>query len=365
MYQKENTHKPIPVVEQSEEELDSFLLNFNETSDEGEPSPEKLLELSRKAPDPIVTGNEQIEVVYHSLIIKEGKEENIGKGVVIGVKNITSINIGKIIFEAKLFDVKGNVVDVVRYNMSDLEEGKSRNVNIETPKANAVNIKSYYVEIIKIITTPIPLVVDNDRIKILKHALHDMDDNIDPFNNTLKTSVDLAIKNVSDKTVSTAIFSCIFYDSEGNVLNKIYHKEYDIKPNACRLISISTIETLAKIKSEYAKSYNVTLIKTITTDTEKIQLLRSEVKEMSSNSKEVIGLLKNISDVIVDTVVAVTFLDNAEEKIGMKILQVKDIKPYSTRQFSLVFTPPEGYIVKTHIIDIGETIKGEITDEWL
>ena len=70
MSEKENLGRVNPVNEQSEEDLDSLLQNFNETCGEGMPSAEKIAEMSA-TPEPVVSGNEQVEILSHSLMLKK------------------------------------------------------------------------------------------------------------------------------------------------------------------------------------------------------------------------------------------------------------------------------------------------------
>ena len=356
--EKENIQGVKPTIEQTEEDLDSFLLNFEETSGEGMPTPEKLAELARKAPEPSVMGNEQIEVLSHNLIVKKGREEGAGKGVFVNLKNISDTDLGKVVFESTFFDIKGNIIDTVEYTARDFEKDTTRSVRIETPKAGTVDIKSYDVKINNIVFTPVPVVTGDDRISILKHSFQNMQ-TPDAGLNDIKNQVNIAIRNISNDTVATAIFEADFYDSEGNILGTVRHKEFEIKPNTSRAFMIQP----EGMKEDMAKSYNIKLIKTVTADVEKVQLRRNEFKKLSGGREEVSGLLKNISDEKTDAVLVVTYLDAKEEKIGVRALRVKDIEPNTVRNFSLIFTPPEGETVKTRTFDIGEMTNAEVADE--
>jgi hypothetical protein len=104
------------------------------------------------------------------------------------------------------------------------------------------------------------------------------------------------------------------------------------------------------------------VIKTITTETENVQLRRNEVKRLGNGAEEVSGLLKNISDQKPAAVLVVTYLDDKGDEIGIESLHLKDLEPNSVRKFSLVFKPPEGEVVKNRILDIGNILEAEITD---
>lgn len=357
MSEKENTQEVKPVFEQTEDDLDSFLQNFEEASGEGMPSPEKMADLARKAPEASVTGNERIQVLSHSLLMKKGKEGVTGKGVTVSLKNIAGADIGKVVFECVFFDAKGNVVDTIEQTAADFEAGQARSLRIETPRAEAIDIKSYDVKIIKMIMTPVPAATGDDRITILRHNFQDVG-NLDVGITQIKSGIELALRNVSKDTVSTIVFEVELFDSDGNDMGTVRHKEFEIKPNNSRAILLAADTA----KEDKVKSYNIRVIKTITTDVEKVQLRRNEFKKLGNGSEEVSGLIKNISDLKTDAVLVVTYLDAKEEKIGVKALHIKDIEPNTVRKFSLMYTPPEGETVKTRNFDIGEMTEGKITD---
>jgi hypothetical protein len=355
--EKENIREIFAAGEQPGEEDAELFLDIEESFGEGEIAPEKLADLARKAPEPSVTGNEQIEILSHSLVNKKGREEGAGKGVAIGLKNIAGSNIGKAVFEVVFYDTKGNVVDTVEQSISDFEKDKTRTLRIESSKAESIDIKSYDVKMGKVVVTPVPTVTGDDRIHILKHNFQDVG-SLDVGISQLKSGIELAVRNVSGVTVATAIFEAEVYDSGGNVLTTVNHKECEIKPNTSRAFLL----TVDKVKEDKARSYSIKVIKTVTTDVEKVQLRRNEKRAIAAVGEEISGILKNISDIKTDAVLVATFLDAKQEKVGMRVLAMKDIEPNSIRKFSLIFTPPPGEVVKTYSLDIGEMIEGEVTD---
>jgi hypothetical protein len=137
------------------------------------------------------------------------------------------------------YDEKGNVIDTIEKNISNLKRDEIQILHIGTLKAKERDIKSYNIKVANIITIPTPIVRGNDRIKILSHHIkkpiyHNCGSIPD-----LKCNVEITIKNITDKTVATAIFNAVFYDLEGNITDTIRHEEYEIKPNASRAITIT------------------------------------------------------------------------------------------------------------------------------
>jgi hypothetical protein len=74
----------------------------------------------------------------------------------------------------------------------------------------------------KVNTTPLPIATGNDLIMIMNHHLIE---DVNPHTGGPISSIYIAIRNISDKTIATAIFDVICYGAEGNVLGTIQHKE--------------------------------------------------------------------------------------------------------------------------------------------
>ena len=291
---------------------------------------------------PNVIDNDQISILNHTLLNKKDREKGGGKGVAINLKNIANMDIGKAILNITFYDVNGNILDEIESIITDLERDKTRVLRIETAKASEVDIRSYDIKIGGIIITPQPIVTGNDRIEILNHSFSEADPKI--------TAVDIAIKNISGKTIATAIFEAIFYDSEGHILDTVKHKELEINVNKCRAIVIAS----SKIKEGFAKSYKVTLLKAITTDVEKVHLRAHRIRTNEDGAEEVEGFLKNISNVIADVALVATFKDSKDILLGSRILLIKDIEINCLKKFNFIFYPPKGEIVKTYTLDLAE-----------
>jgi hypothetical protein len=257
---KENTRGVNSVIEQAQTDLNSLLLNFEETSGEGEPAPEKLAEMLCKAPEPVVAGSEQVDILSHDFLIKEGGEK---VGVLINIKNIASADLGKVVFESVFFDIEGNVVDMVEYQTRECKNGENRTICIETPKAKDIGIRSYDVRIKNVVITPIPMASGNDRISIIKHTFQELDLVLSNADGEVRSRVSISLMNVSEDIINTAIFEAEFYDLYGESLGTVHHEEYDIKPKTRRAFFITT----DSIEEYKAKSYKIRTIDTITTKT--------------------------------------------------------------------------------------------------
>ncbi|MDD4923877.1 MAG: FxLYD domain-containing protein [Dehalococcoidales bacterium] len=328
------------------EDLDTLLQNFDKTCGEGLPSPEKLAEMARKAPEPLAIGNEHVEILSHKILPKSG-EESPGKGVYLEIKNIASVAIGKLALVAVLFDTKGYIIDTIEKTVADFEAGKTRILRIVTP-AEKADVKSYEVKITYTAATPAPIAMGDGRIVILNHNFHD---NIDADTEEFKREIEIAIRNTSPETVAITIFNAEIFDAEGNSLGEVRHIESDIKPGISRAVIIQ-IDSILRYNS--ARSYKVSIFKTITADTQKVLLRRDERKTLPNGDINISGIIKNVHACKTDASVAVTFRDAKKEELGTMVLPVKDIEPGTIKNFSIIFHPPTGESVKTYTVDVGE-----------
>ncbi len=356
MSEKEKLQQADPATpQQSEEDLDALLANFNESCGEGAPTPEKIAEMARKAPEPVASGNEKVEILSHSLILKKATSQKAGKGVSFSVKNNAGASIGKLVFEAVFFDAKGNVIDTVERNVIDFEADKTYSLRIDTEKAEKVDIASYEVHIKKMVLTPVPKVEGDQRIVIIKHSFQDTG-LLDVGITHIKRGIELSIRNVSGQAIASAIFAVDLFDAEGNFITMLKHTESDIQPNTSRAFLIQT----TSVTDDIIRSYSIKLIKTVTADVEKVQLRKNEVKRLPNGREEVSGLVKNVSGVKSDAIVVVTFLDASEETIGVRTAELEDIVPGTVRKFAVVLDCPEGMSVKKRNIDVGELTEADV-----
>jgi hypothetical protein len=205
---------------------------------------------------------------------------------------------------------------------------------------------------------PVPTATGNEKIAILKHSLSPA-----PVGGTWvqiycvscrgAISIELAIRNISDSTLATIVFEAIFYDIEGNILDTVEYKTFDLKPDTSRAIGIgSLIPEYSKIKS-----YNVKITRMTTTDVEKVQLRRHERSKTETGEEEIKGTVKNISDVKTDATLIANFYNTKKENIGTRVLALRDIEPDSIKQFNFKFKPQEGDRVVNYSLTIGEIVE--------
>ncbi len=315
--------------------------------DDAQPDNIVAAEKSR-IPIPVVTGNAQIQILKYEFIKDKDMEGQGGKGVTITLKNTSGAHIGRAVFQAVFYDSEGNVVNKCEKDTWDFESNSSRILAIYPNSPEPEIISSYEVKLVRVIMSPVPAATGNDAIEILNHIFLEGNN---PFGSPIKGGgVELSVKNKTDKTIATAVYNAVFYDLEGNVIDTVKYRDMELKPHSSRAIVIES----DKLIGEPARCYNVSILKTVTSDIEKVQIRKHERQRMASGQERISGLLKNISDVKSDAAVIVTFTDYQNEKAGTEVLYVKDIEPHSTKKFNFVFDNPEGAKIKTYTIDVGD-----------
>lgn len=200
---------------------------------------------------------------------------------------------------------------------------------------------------------PAPTATGNEQITILKHKISRTEDDFLYGGGVSSTNIELAIRNVSDSNIASAVFEAAFYDVEGNIVDTVEHKEIDLKTDTSRAISISYTGP----KYNEVKSYDVRIIRTTTADVEKVQLRRYEVRTTETGEEEIRGIVKNISEVKTDAALVATFYDFNKENIGTNVLILRDIEPNTVREFDFKFKPQEGDVVRSCTINIGEVVE--------
>jgi hypothetical protein len=230
----------------------------------------------------------------------------------------------------------------------------SEGQNVEEAKEVPLLEEKPVAEIKEAPKAPAPTATGNEQITILKHEISRMEDDfLYGASGVSSTNIELAIRNVSDSNIASAVFEAAFYDIEGNIVDTVRHREIDLKTNTSRAISISYTGP----KYNEVKSYDVRIIRTTTPDVEKVQLRRTELRATETGEEEVIGTVKNISEVKTDAAVVATFYDFNKENIGTNVLILRDIEPNTVREFDLKFKPQEGDVVRSCTINIGEVVE--------
>jgi hypothetical protein len=294
----------------------------------------------------------KIKVLKHGFYYSDEKDNTkTVMGVELVVINAIDKTIGSILFKAVFYDMEGDVLDTVEYKAIEFVPNISCTLRIASSILNKDNIKGYQVNIVKMVMVPEPNATGNEQVAILKHNFFEgcEGEGIDfPFHASAK----LVIKNVSESTIASAIFKVVFYDIEGNTLETVRHEEVELKPSASRDVVIRH----GIWHNDAVKSYDVKLIRTTTTDIEKVQLCGWEMATTKTGAEKITGVVKNISEVKTDAALVATFY-NYEEIISTKIVLLRDIEPGSIREFRLLFKPQEGDVVRTNVLRIGDILE--------
>jgi len=304
-----------------------------------------------KALPPVASGDDKIAIQKHDFYFKNGESgTKIVEGVEIQVINATDTPIGSALFEAVFYDEEGNTLATVEHKVLELVPNISRTFRIISSIPEEDNIKSYQVRIIKTIMTPTPTATGNEKLAIIKHTVFEASNGA-----RLQESVgvELAVRNISELTIATAVFEATFLDIEGNVIDTIKHKEIELKPGFSRAVLVKSSIT----EKHKVKSYDVKITRVTTADVEKFQFRRQEMGITKTGDDEVTGTIKNISEDSADTAVVATFYNYNNESIGTKVVILKDIEPNTIRQFHFFFKPQEGDKVRNCTLYIGDIVE--------
>jgi hypothetical protein len=200
---------------------------------------------------------------------------------------------------------------------------------------------------------PAPTATGNDKITILKHRFSGIAMGRDEEYPTAR--LELAIRNVSNSTIATALFEAVFYDGEGNIVDTVRHTEVELRPETSRAIHITSAIPISE--DDGVVSYAVRLVRAATADTEKVQFRTQEMRPTESGEEEVSGVVKNLSEVKLDAAVVIAFFDPQKENIGTRVLVLKDMEPNTVRTFALRFRPQEGDTVRSCTLAVGEIVE--------
>jgi len=191
----------------------------------------------------------------------------------------------------------------------------------------------------------------NKNIIILKHSLPQAVD--EDTDEPSSTGVEFAIRNISDITIASAVFEVTLYDVECNILTTVKHTEFELKPKFSRAVAID----FSKQDIHRIRGYDIRITRMTTVNDEKIQLRRHEIKTTDDGHEEVMGFVKNISEIITDTALVANLYNSKKENIGTNVIVLRDIEPGSIRKFRFTLKPQEGNIIKTYTLSIGDIVE--------
>jgi hypothetical protein len=188
----------------------------------------------------------------------------------------------------------------------------------------------------------------NEKIEILKHGLCDV--YADNRGVIYPAYLNLAIRNVTGSTIASASIEVAFYDIEGDVLDTVKHEAIELWADMSRGIRIdSSVKEVDTVKS-----YEVKVTRTRTADQERVQLRRHDINHNAAGEEVVKGVVKNISKVVADAAVVITFYGANNVNIGRKVIVLRDIEPETIRRYVVTFKPHEGDALGTYNIALGE-----------
>ena len=203
---------------------------------------------------------------------------------------------------------------------------------------------------------PEPTAIGDEKIAILKHDIYRKGGD----DTTEAISIELAVKNVSDTVIGSALFEAELYDIEGNILDKVEEKITELKPGLSRTVRIS----YSQPKSDKVKSYCVRVIKTTmppelkAIGNEKVKILKHGIitQEVDDSRVHIGGVdiaIRNVSDVTIASVVFEAVFYDIEGNVMDTVKRVEaELKPNFSRAVAIHFSQQDVYHIRGYDVRI-------------
>jgi hypothetical protein len=119
-------------------------------------------------------------------------DSSLPDGVEVAIKNISGVTAATIIFEARFFDIEGNVLETARRTEVDLKPGGSRALLLQYPRQeSSYKLKSYAINIVKMTTA------DVEKVQLRRHEIK--------TNPAGESVVEGVVKNISTAKTDVAL----------------------------------------------------------------------------------------------------------------------------------------------------------------
>jgi hypothetical protein len=161
-------------------------------------------------PEPVVTGNDRITILYHSYseAVVEDKKEQHKARIELAIRNVSSLTIATIVFEAIFYDVEGNIVETVKHSETELKANCSRAIFINSSVKRAGKFMTYKVRIIRMTTA------DVERVQLGWRRM----------TKTGNGDVEIIGKltNISDAKADSAVIAAFYNAARENIGTKVF-----------------------------------------------------------------------------------------------------------------------------------------------
>ena len=304
-----------------------------------------------KIPQPVAVGSDGITIQEHGIYRKVGEGEEVELvGVDFTIKNVSDLEICTAVYEVVFYDVEGKALDTVKQKTVELRPKNNRKIRVISSGDFKDKVKSYSVKVLEVVFPPAPVVIEHEKIKILKHCISSPEKvEVKNFPN----SIEFAVKNISGENIATAVFEVMFYDVEGNLLEEAEKRVNDLKANMCRAINVDC----HVMKFNILKSYSIKVTRVVTMDVEKVQVRRHEKETTEDGEEKITGTIKNISEEKTDAALVAQYYDISEELVGLSVLPLRDVEPNETRNFEVRYRPQEEDKVAKYKLTIADIVE--------
>lgn len=178
-------------------------------------------------PVPTATGDNRLEILSHSLAPRNVPLDGTRRtrpGLEIAVRNSSDKTIATAMFEAVLYDDKGNVLETIQQREVALEPDRSRAVVIGIPTYYDDQVKSYAVRVTRTTT------VDVEKVQLRRHEAVTTE--------TGEEEISGIVINLSSVKTDAAVVAT-FYDAKDVNVGMQVVVLRDIEPNTPREYGLS------------------------------------------------------------------------------------------------------------------------------
>jgi len=210
---------------------------------------------------------------------------------------------------------------------------------------------------------PEPIAIGDEKIAILKHDIYRKGGD----DTTEAVSIELAVKNVSDTAIGSALFEAELYDIEGNILDKVERKTVDFKQNITRTIQLD----YSGPESDKVRSYCVKISKVAmtpeskVTGNEKIKILKHSLNTGDGEFAEIMAdadfAIKNVSDTTIASLVFEAEFYDIEGNVLDTVKRSEiEIKPNTSRAVTIKCKQQLAQRIKGYDIKIARMITADV-----
>ena len=211
----------------------------------------------------------------------------------------------------------------------------------------------------------VPILEDNDILSVINHCFCTKPGTTE---GVITKGAQFSIKNKSNKSVGSLFLQVLFYDENGNVLDEIERKIFEIAPDSERSFRIFAREC----NSDNIKNYGIRLSNILMTPepmvsgNEMVKILKHMFIDAHLDGKETMPAtvevsLQNVSDKTIATLLFNSMFYDIEGNIVEAVKHSEfDIKPNNSRAILVKSSVEESGIIKSYNVTLNHVLTTDI-----